>query len=525
MSEPGHPRPTATRVRAVAGPSMAGLAFLGFVLPSAGWAAEALTRVNPDWIVSESEAVAWHREKDRYGPAITGSPSWLQFMASVEDRLRHAGVVDIQRNEWTFPRWHTTDWPDDSGWSLEIDGRPIRVASFGANSGDTGPDGMTAPLLLYDPRSPAADMAGRIVVLPVRVDESNIEQLAGYDFEFRSAPASYPQPGGLVPNGQGTQGFRIFAQLLQARKLIDRAVEARAAGALVVFDSGRELAAGLYTFPTPALYDMPTLLLDRSAGAQVIELARGGHPATLRLEASVTESTAYQLIGYLPGRAYGTPDDEVIQLTTHTDGPSISQDNGALGILGIVGHMSRVPQQQRPRTLMVFLDCRHFMPGQESAFAAQDWFARRPEARARVVAMIGVEHLGQIEYREDGDRLVPSGRVDPSMLWVTDNDELVRLAIQAVDDQDVPSVHVRNVDRPGVNGREQGTWYGMAKSARQLGLPAFATMGSMGAYWSMSSGIERFDPALFRRQVAMMTQLTGHLMVAEMSRLRPKAAP
>jgi hypothetical protein len=141
---------------------------------------------------------------------------------------------------------------------------------------------------------------------------------------------------------------------------------------------------------------------------------------------------AYQLIGYLPGNKYGTPDDEQIQLVTHTDGPSISQDNGGFGILGVIQYLSNIPQADRPRTLMVFLDCRHFMPGMEQAFAEQDWFARNPRARNSIVAMIGMEHLGQIEYVEDGDTLKESGRVYASHIWTTNSRNMVELAVQAV---------------------------------------------------------------------------------------------
>ncbi len=45
--------------------------------------------------------------------------------------------------------------------------------------------------------------------------------------------------------------------------------------------------AGLYTFPVPDHYAVPTLLLDRTAGAGVIEAAGAGARATLRLEAEV----------------------------------------------------------------------------------------------------------------------------------------------------------------------------------------------------------------------------------------------
>ena len=55
-----------------------------------------------------------------------------------------------------------------------------------------------------------------------------------------------------------------------------------------------------------------------------------------KLEAVVETSEAFQYIAYLPGAKYGTPEDEQIILVNHTDGPSITQDNGALGLLGIV---------------------------------------------------------------------------------------------------------------------------------------------------------------------------------------------
>ena len=73
------------------------------------------------------------------------------------------------------------------------------------------------------------------------------------------------------------------------------------------------------------------------------------------------------MIGYLPGKNYGTDKDEQIILTNHTDGPSITQDNGALGILGIIKYFSNIPQEKRDRTLLIYLDCRHYMPGMEQA--------------------------------------------------------------------------------------------------------------------------------------------------------------
>lgn len=477
-----------------------------------------LTDVRDDWVLSEAEALAWHEGKDATGPALTGNASWQQFVGFAEEKLRLYGVVDIQRNQWAFTRWHTSEWPDSSNWSLVSDGEAVEVANYGANSGSTGPNGVTAQLVYYDRENPPADIAGNIVVFRTVVDQALIEKFINADYEFLSDFESYPEYGQAIPDGlTDRQSANIFLQLIQVPAFIDIATQAAAAGALFVLDGGSDLMAGMYTFPVPRIYDVPSLYLDRTTGKKVIEDAKAGTSATLRLEATTTESTAYQLIGYLPGNRYGTPDDELIQLTTHTDGPSISQDNGAFGILGVIKYMSQVPQAQRPRTLMVFLDCRHFMPGAEQAFETQDWFARNPDARESIIGVIGMEHLGQIEFIEDGDALVESGRVYPSHIWTTNNDKMVDLAAKAVTDNGLPSAFVRNIARPGIHGGNQGQWFGMAKFAPATGVPAFAIMGFMGAYWATSSDIERFDVSLFQRQVATFVQLTGELMTVDLS--------
>ncbi len=477
--------------------------------------------VRDDWILSEVEAIRWHEVKDEKGPAFTGNPSWRQFVGFVEDKLREYGVVDIQRNQWPFQRWFSSEWPDRTNWSLVSAGEKVEVANYGANSGSTGANGITAELVYYDAENPPGDIANKIVVFSTKVDQALVERLGNSDYEYRSAWQSYPEyDRPITKDLSNFQSENIFLQQVQVPPFIKIATRGHAAGAIFVYDAGRELMAGMYTFPVPAIYAVPSLFLDRTAGEKVIQDARAGAQATLRLEATTVTSTAYQLIGYLPGKNYGSPEDEQIQLITHTDGPSISQENGAFGLLAVIRYMAKIPQAERPRTLMVFLDSRHFMPGQEKAFAKQDWFARHPDARDPIVAVIGMEHLGQIEYVEDGDALLETGRVYPSQIWTSNNDRMVKLAIQAVEDNNLPSAIVRDVARPGIHGKSQGRWFGMAKFAPSRGLPAFAIMGFMGAYWATSSGIKRFDAALFRRQVATFTQLTGELMTVDLSKIK-----
>jgi len=207
-------------------------------------------------------------------------------------------------------------------------------------------------------------------------------------------------------------------------------------------------------------------------------------------------------------------------LITHTDGPSISQDNGALGILGMVHYFSKIPRAERPRTLLIFLDTRHFMPGAEAAFAAQDYAAKHPEVYRPVVAAMGIEHLGQMEYVEQpGKPFHPTGLEELSNVWVSNNQRLVDLAIDAVKDNNLKRVQVQCPGRPGAHGSPQGPWFGLGRIANRLGVPGAAMMGSMTAYWSTRARIDALDADHFVTQVATLSQIAGALMVADMRAL------
>lgn len=476
-------------------------------------------------LISPGEARLWHAVKDKLGPALSGNPSWHNYMEFVERKFAELGAVDMTRNAWTYDRWHTSHWPDDSKWSLQCDGKPVKVASYGAYSGSTPAEGVTAPLVYYDAANPPGDLAGKIVVFQPRLTPQMITAFDTLDYESPAQDDSYPEPGKRVPKKIQSVSAPVWGQILQVGGFIEALVQGQAAGGLIVFDSTYDQMAGMYTFRVPKLYQAPTLFLDRQHGAAVIAAAKSGKTATIKLQAEITPSQTWQLIGYLPGAHYGTPQDEMILFTTHSDGPSISQDNGPLGLLAVAQYSSRIPQQQRPRTLMFFIDNRHFMPGSEPAFAAEHWFAKHPEATARVVAVIGMEHLGQIEFVEDGNRLRASGRVDPSNLWVTNNQHMIDLAIQAVEENQLKGATVRAAARPGKLGRSQGPWYGLGRLADELGKPGFATMGTMGVYWATSSRLDRFDANLFCRQIATFVQLTGQLMLADMSPLQTSTGP
>jgi hypothetical protein len=481
-----------------------------------------LTKLNPKLMAAEKEVHAWHVAKDSQGgPTIAGSPSWHNYLELLEKNYRDAGVVDIFRNPIRYTRWSTSEYPDDSNWTLHVDGKKIKVASYGCNSGHTPDEGVTGELVVYKQGMPAEALRGKIAIVektlsPEASAAAGVGTATG-DYEYLSNPETFPNPD--VPRGEegALSPFPIMGLGATQKPLID----AGAAGALMVMPLSYEALAGTYTFGVPALHQMPSLYLDRETGAAILAAAKDGKRATLKLIAKTEDAETYQLFGYLPGKDYGTPGDQQVLLITHTDGPSISQENGALGILGIVKYFSRIPKAERPRTLMIFLDCRHYMPGAERAFAKEDYASSHPDVYKNVIAAMGIEHLGQVQVSESGGKPYhKTGRAELSTVWITNNRHMIDMAIQAVKDNHLERTQVQCPGHKGLHGGEQGPWYGLGGIARRIGVPGASTMGSMTAYWSTKARMDYLDTKHFVKQVATMTQLCGNLVTAELETIK-----
>ena len=497
------------------------------------------TDLNPAWLLTPEEATAWASVKNDNLPTLTGSPEWLNYLSFLEEKLIEYGAVDFYKNRWSFERWDTSD--DSSDWSLHSDAAPVRVANYGAYSGSTGPEGITAELIYYDHDNPPESIEGKIVVIPTRphpeppYDDNYLINFTFNDYEYAREPDSFPEPFQVV-DPEYSFTFDIWWQLYQYLERI--AIEGGAAGAVIVYDMAYERTKGIYSFPVPELYDSPTLLLSREDGVKVIADAKAGKSATLRLEATLETSEAYQLVAYLPGKDYGTPKDEQIVLVNHTDGPSITQDNGALGLLAIIKYFSHIAREDRPRTLTVYLDCRHYMPGMELAHNERSWFHVDPAAKEKIVGMIQAEHMGEMDYREIDGVVEPTGLAEQSYLWSRNNPLLIQSAIDAVRNYDWTRAQVAVPEQPGIRGGIQQVWWGVgALGTRNTGtdavplrrcnvwhcldVPGFGLGGFLGHYWTNSADISRWNNELFRGQAATMTELTGVLMTSDLDEIEP----
>jgi hypothetical protein len=320
-------------------------------------------------------------------------------------------------------------------------------------------------------------------------------------------------------------------------------IKGGAAGIVVVYDLSPGAAFGLAqrSVYTPdgraglgATYvNCPTLTLDRVNGAKVIADAKAGKTATLMLRARFQRDTGKAIIAYLPGKNYGTPQDEQVLLATHTDAMSLIEENGGFGMLGIMSYFNRLPRASRPRTLVFYFDCRHFMPGAEASWPQFDYYNIHPERLKSIVATLGMEHMGgrqTIETGPGGNEYVYSrerpedGGVITSLIDVNNNNIwLVEAIARAATDNRWPRVDVKagNVG-PGVNGGFQGQVKSPMNKGRGYKIPGIGLAGDWPGGWTQTyaqvdteAGPHGFDENYFVQQVAGLSQLAGEFMLVK----------
>jgi hypothetical protein len=519
----------------------------------------AVAKIDPRLMITPDQAWDWNLFKAKGGPTYAGSTGWKRFTDFLVAKMQEFGAVDLDYVEIPYDHYIVDDWPDrrthihDSGVAVEklvTDGTPVPVvASYGMTSGSTPPEGITAQLLYYDPAHPpaAGEIAGKILVFQTApypdppYSESFLDNYTLTDYEWRS-PGKWP-PLFVPPPASVTSSYHCRWVWAQLNGFAAIGIHGHAAGIVIVYDLSPGAAFGLaqrsvYTPDGKAglgakYVNCPTLTLDRVNGAKVLADAKAAKTATLTLTARFQRDTGKAIVAYLPGRNYGTPQDEQVLLATHTDAMSLIEENGGLGMLGIMSYFNQLPRSARPRTLAFYFDCRHFMPGGERSWPQFDYYTIHPERLKPIVATLGMEHMGGRQTIEAGpggnqyvysDELPENGGVITSLMDVYNNNIwLVEAIARAATDNHWPRVDVKagNV-APGVNGAFQGTVKSPMNKGRAYGIPGIGLAGDWPGGWTQTyaqmdteAGAHGFDKDHFVQQVAGLSQLAGEFMRVE----------
>ena len=521
-----------------------------------GAAASAFPKIDPQFMITPDQAWEWNVFKSKGGPTYAGSAGWKRYTDFLASKLEELGAVDFDHVEIPYDHYIVDDWPDrrahqhDSGVAVEklvSDGTPVPVvASYGMTSGSTPKEGVTAQMLYYDPAKPPAEaeIAGKILVFQTApypeppYSNSFLDSFTLTDYEWRS-PGKW-HPLFTPPPTSVTTSYHCRWVWSQLNRFAAVGIRGGAAGMVVVYDLSPGAAFGLaqrsvYTSDGKAglgakYVNCPTLTLDRVNGAKVLADAKAGKRATLTLTAKFQRDTGKAILAYLPGRNYGTARDEQVLLATHTDAMSLIEENGGLGMLGILSYFRQLPKASRARTLAFYFDCRHFMPGGEPSWPQFDYYAIHADLLKRVVATIGIEHMGgkqTIETGPGGNQYAYSserpedGGVITSLMDVHNNNIwLVEAIARAATDNHWPRVDVKSGNTgPGINGGFQGSVKSPMNKGRAYGIPGVGLAGDWPGAWTQTyaqadteAGMHGFDSEYFVRQVAGLSQLAGEFM-------------
>lgn len=224
---------------------------------------------------------------------------------------------------------------------------------------------------------------------------------------------------------------------------------------------------------------------------------------------------AWNFVCFLPGKNYGTPNDEYITINVHTDAMSLTQDNGSLGALGIARYFSHIPQSLRGKTLLFCIDCRHFIEGYEFGNIAHDPYKVYPELVGKITATVGLEHMGELEGAEDyeNNTMVCTGLPEYTFMKADDNDYCSRILIEAAVDSGLERADVKIAGRPGIHGMFKGMVRAVQASCHKLGVCEIGQAGNWpGAHTQTFSGMQYFSKKKFHDEVYVWTQVVGCMM-------------
>lgn len=339
------------------------------------------------------------------GPRRSGNEAHRTLIDEVAAELVALGYRP-ERDTHTFERWDA----DEENVSLTVDGRAVPVASAWPYSGETGPEGVSAPLVLLAGRRPRwKDARGRIAVVEV----ANVE-----------VPASL-----VVGSWDGRMPFDAVANPVISSELagIDLAA-ARAAGVVGVIAVWRGLAddeaRGQYLPFTRPHAGLPAVWAPDSQRDRLLDAAGRGVSATLVLDATRHDGATMDTVWAVsPGN--GIHAEESVLVVTHSDGGNAVEENGYIGLLELAREAAETPHD---RTLVFVLVAGHLRIPAVTAHgqATTAWLHAHPELWSpaadglTAVAGLVIEHLGAKRRRDDDPSTdAGGGDVEPELLYAT----------------------------------------------------------------------------------------------------------
>jgi hypothetical protein len=383
---------------------------------------------NPRGLPSMDEVWGWHKKLAKMGTRYTGSPGHVKFINWLKAKFKAVPGFHLYSDPIPFDCWLAKKY------SLSINqdataGRsePVDVSYYYPYSGTTGPKGISGRLVdlgKYNPiwYTPAfwTPAAGEIALVKVPPSTFSlvIGQIPTGGFERKQTSQqtalNYLKYGSLVTHPV-FQGIFAAVPLLDARNAGVRGVicvwtgmsDDQVANQYNPLTTGYPNEKGV---PVPGDRGCPALWVGESTGALLAASANTGQAnVTLTLTAKIKRNAVTETVwGVLP--ASGADRRRSLIVNTHTDGPNVPEENGALGMLALARYFAK---RKRRRDLYFVMATGHFQLPQfikkiSNRFvvgndAISRWMHDHPAIYQNALAGLSMEHLGCQRWADDAN--------------------------------------------------------------------------------------------------------------------------
>ena len=479
-------------------------------------------------LLPDAAALAkWLQQLHDFGPIrMTGTPQCRAFEEFLAQQVTALGFT-LERDQFRLTSWECriTDCSisvkEDSGATHDVEvvayypfggstrgkdpavGRVLYVPALGADAVRAFAEGV----------DPAA-LASSIVVVDMPLVRQTAPPANG---AARVAPASaaargplgrFPEKapqrvGGASPAGQGGRDImEIF--------------EHRSKGLIMCYTDVSNDAARHNYLPFSDQHRVLPCIWAGAEGSRYLKSVSGKATATMRCDARLTpDSRADTLLATLKGQS-----DEVIWLTTQTDGPNECNENGGLGVLALATYWSKVPFAQRTRTIVACFPTAHYamgavmdpVTGSGRRGGTGGALTKWPDVAKRIVGQISLEQMGAMEWVDLNGTFVATGNVANERWIVTPaTEEASAKMFMASTVGENPAYSnascVHEAGAPGEGG-----------ALRSRGLPGVGLMGQPSYFFRCDPNgvLEKLNPNVMRNQLAFAAKMT-----VLMSRLTP----
>jgi hypothetical protein len=466
----------------------------------------------PAQIPSVETLGKWLRQLHEFGPIrMTGTPQCRAFEEFLAAQFASLGFT-VERDQFRLTSWECR--VTDCSISVAEDGgatRSVEVIAYYPFGGSTRGKAAATGRLLYVPgtgvdaakalaeRTDAAALANSIVVMDmplIRPAVARTSAAAPVRANLGRFPEKAPsRVGGASPAGQtGREIMEVF--------------ENRCKGLILCYTDVSNNTARHNYLPFSDKHRALPAIWAGAEGSTYLKSVSGKATATIRCDATLTpDARADTLLATLKGQS-----DEVVFLTTQTDGPNECNENGGLGVLSVATYWSKIPAAQPRRTLVCSLPTGHYaagavmdkVTGSGRRAGTRGVLEKWPDVAKRIVGQVAMEQMGAMDWVDLNGTFAPSGNVAPER-WIPtrateETSARMFMAVTAGEDPRYSNATVTpEAGAPGEGG-----------SLRSLGLPGIGLMGQPAYFFRADPKgvIDKLNPNVMHNQVAFATKMT-----------------